>query len=106
MRWATFQMPPAPTERIGVVRGDEIYAMAAGPRLIDLLGDAGERLAAARAQTPARPPRGARGGRVRPVPPVARPPAGRAFLTFPPPTQGVRGAPGAGLPSRVFDVPV
>ena len=30
MRWATFQIPPAATERIGVVRGDEIYAMPAG----------------------------------------------------------------------------
>jgi len=30
MRWATFQIPPATTERIGVVRGDEIYAMATG----------------------------------------------------------------------------
>ena len=51
MRWATFQIPPATTERIGVVRGDEIYAMAAGPRLIDLLGDDGDRLAAAAAKT-------------------------------------------------------
>src|SRR4029434_3536337 len=43
MRWATFQIPPATTERIGVVRGDEIYAMAAGPKLIDLLGVDGMR---------------------------------------------------------------
>src|SRR2546427_5672000 len=95
MRWATFQMPPAPTERIGVVRGDEIYAMAAGPRLIDLLGDAGERLAAPRAQTLPSPPPGGRGGRVGLLPPISRPPAGRAFITFPPPNRADPEVPGA-----------
>src|SRR2546425_13150547 len=83
MRWATFQIPPATTERIGVVRGDEIHAMAAGPRLIDLLGDGGERLPAARAQTPASPPPGGGGGRRRPVPPHPPPPAGAGALTVP-----------------------
>src|SRR2546425_4463559 len=102
MRWATFQIPPAPTERIGVVRGDEIYAMAAGPRLIDLLGDAGERLAPPRAQTPAAPPRGGRGDRGRLLPPLSRPPAGRGFLSFPPPPPGVPEAPGGPPPPRVL----
>ena len=47
MRWATFQIPPAPAERIGVVRGDEIIyeverlgrianRIVAGPPLIPL----------------------------------------------------------------------
>src|SRR2546426_8094491 len=84
MRWATFQVPSAPTERIGVVRGDEIYAMAAGPKLIDLLGDDGERLAAAGANTLASPAEVVRGDRVRLLPPISRPPAGRGFLTLPP----------------------
>src|SRR2546427_10263986 len=94
MRWATFQIPPATTERIGVVRGDEIHAMAAGPRLIDLLGDGGERLAAARAQTPAAPPAVVRGDRGRLLAPSSRPPAGRGFFTVPPPTPDDRQAPG------------
>jgi len=74
MRWATFQIPPATTERIGVVRGDEIYAMAAGPKLIDLLGDDGERLAAAGAKTLASPAEVVRVDRVRLLPPISRPP--------------------------------
>src|SRR2546427_12355910 len=94
MRWATFQIPPAPTERIGVVRGDEIYAMAAGPRLIDLLGDAGERLAAAGAKTLAAPAGGARGDPVRLLPPISRPPAGGGFITVPPPHQAIPKTPG------------
>src|SRR3989442_15914740 len=75
MRWATFQIPPATTERIGVVRGDEIHAMAAGPRLIDLLGDGGERLPPPRAPTPPAPPARGGGGRGGPLPPPSPPAA-------------------------------
>src|SRR5262249_62131338 len=82
MRWATFQIPAATTERIGVVRGDEIYAMAAGSKLIDLLGDDGERLAAAGAKTLAAPAEVVRVDRVRLLPPISRPPAVRDFMTF------------------------
>src|SRR5436309_15101935 len=82
MRWATFQIPPATTERIGVVRGDEIHAMAAGPRLIDLLGDGGERLAAAGAKTPASPAEVVRVDGVRLLPTISRPPAVRDVMAF------------------------
>src|SRR2546427_11402508 len=105
MRWATFQIPPATTERIGVVRGDEIHAMAAGPRLIDLLGDGGERLAAAGAKTLASPAEGVRGDRGRLLPPISRPPAGRGFLTFRPPHETILKAPGRQGPPQFFRVP-
>src|SRR2546422_4985304 len=100
MRWATFQVPSAPTERIGVVRGDEIYAMAAGPRLIDLLGDDGERLAAAGAKTLASPAEVVRIDRVRLLPPISRPPAVRDFMTFRQHIESIRKSQGLELRSE------
>jgi hypothetical protein len=72
MRWATFLIPPATTERIGMVRGDEMHAMAAGPTLIDMLGDDGARLATAGARTLASPAEVVKIDRVRLPPPISR----------------------------------
>jgi len=106
MRWATFQIPPATRERIGVVRGDEIHAMAAGPRLIDLLGDGGERLAAAGAKTLASPAEVVRVDRVRLLPPISRPPAVRDFMTFRQHIETIRKSQGLELPKQFFEIPV
>jgi 2-keto-4-pentenoate hydratase/2-oxohepta-3-ene-1,7-dioic acid hydratase in catechol pathway len=106
MRWATFKIPPATTERIGVVRGNEIYAMAAGPRLIDLLGDDGERLAAAGAKTLASPAEVVRVDRVRLLPPISRPPAVRDFMTFRQHIEEIRKSQGLELPKQFFEIPV
>ena len=106
MRWATFRIPPATTERIGVVRGNEIYAVAAGPRLIDLLGDDGERLAAAGAKTLASPAEVVRVDRVRLLPPIPRPPAVRDFMTFRQHIEVIRKAQGLELPRQFFELPV
>jgi hypothetical protein len=106
MRWATFQIPPAATERIGVVRGNEIYTVAAGPRLIDLLGDDGERLAAAGAKTLASPAEIVRVDRVRLLPPIPRPPAVRDFMTFRQHIEVIRKAQGLELPKQFFEMPV
>jgi len=106
MRWATFQIPPASMERIGVVRGDEIYAMAAGPRLIDLLGDDGERLAAAGAKALASPAEVVRIDRVRLLPPISRPPAVRDFMTFRQHIEVIRKSQGLELPKQFFEIPV
>src|SRR5207245_7402536 len=106
MRWATFQIPPAATERIGVVRGNEIYAVAAGPRLIDLLGDDGERLAAAGAKTLASPAEVVRVDRVRLLPPISRPPAVRDFMTFRQHIESIRKSQGLELPRQFFEIPV
>jgi len=89
-----------------VVRGDEIYAMAAGPRLIDLLGDAGERLAAAGAKTLASPAEVARIDRVRLLPPISRPPAVRDFMTFRQHIESIRKSQGLELPRQFFEIPV
>jgi 2-keto-4-pentenoate hydratase/2-oxohepta-3-ene-1,7-dioic acid hydratase in catechol pathway len=106
MRWATFQIPPAATERIGVVRGNEIYAVAAGTRLIDLLGDDGERLAAAGAEALASPAEVVRVDRVRLLPPIPRPPAVRDFMTFRQHIEVIRKAQGLELPKQFFELPV
>jgi 2-keto-4-pentenoate hydratase/2-oxohepta-3-ene-1,7-dioic acid hydratase in catechol pathway len=45
MRWATFRIADA--ERVGLVLNERIHALRPGDRLIDLLGDDGERLASA-----------------------------------------------------------
>jgi 2-keto-4-pentenoate hydratase/2-oxohepta-3-ene-1,7-dioic acid hydratase in catechol pathway len=106
MRWATFQIPPATTERIGVVRGDEIHAMAAGPKLIDLLGDDGERLAAAGAKTLASPAEIVKIDRVRLVPPISRPPAVRDFMTFRQHVEVLSNRRGNELPRQFLEIPV
>src|SRR5215510_2770524 len=106
MRWATFQIPPATTERIGVVRGEEIYAMAAGPKLIDLLGDDGERLAAAGGKMLASPAEVVRVDRVRLLPPITRPPAVRDFMTFRQHIEEIRKSQWLELPKQFFEIPV
>ena len=106
MRWATFQIPPATTERIGVVRGDEICAMAAGPKLIDLLGDDGERLAAAGAGRSRRPPRWCGSIACGCSPPISRPPAVRDFMTFRQHIEEIRKSQGLELPKQFFEIPV
>src|SRR5919198_3091438 len=44
MRWATFRAPAGEEDRVGVVMGGQIHALASGIRLLDLLGDDGEKL--------------------------------------------------------------
>jgi 2-keto-4-pentenoate hydratase/2-oxohepta-3-ene-1,7-dioic acid hydratase in catechol pathway len=82
MRWATFTLPGNPTERIGLVRGDSIHVMTAGTKLIDLLGDDGERLAAAGDRATRNPAEVVAVTQVRLLPPIPRPPAVRDFMAF------------------------
>jgi 2-keto-4-pentenoate hydratase/2-oxohepta-3-ene-1,7-dioic acid hydratase in catechol pathway len=39
MRFATFLAPDSPVERVGVLDGERILALPAGPRMVDLLDD-------------------------------------------------------------------
>jgi hypothetical protein len=83
-----------------------MYAVAAGPHLIDLLGDDGERLAAAGAKTLASPAEVVRVDRVRLLPPIPRPPAVRDFMTFRQHIEVIRKAQGLELPRQFFEMPV
>jgi 2-keto-4-pentenoate hydratase/2-oxohepta-3-ene-1,7-dioic acid hydratase in catechol pathway len=80
VRWATF-LDPGGRERIGVVAGEDLRALEPGTRLLDLLGDEGERLSAAG-------DRAASSSDVFPIssvrllPPVPRPPSVRDFYAF------------------------
>ncbi|MGH3978415.1 MAG: fumarylacetoacetate hydrolase family protein [Pseudonocardiaceae bacterium] len=47
MRWATYVSPTDHAERVGLVRGGAIHGLGEPARLVDLLGDGGQRLAAA-----------------------------------------------------------
>ena len=48
MRWSTYIAPAGGGERAGLLRGDEIYGLREPESLLELLGDGGERLTAAR----------------------------------------------------------
>ena len=106
MRWATFQLPPSDAERIGVVRDNRIHAMAPGPKLIELLGDDGERLARAGERAIADPAAVVNVDQVRLLPPVSRPPAVRDFMTFRQHVEVLARRRGNELPRQFFELPV
>ena len=106
MRWATFQLPPSDAERIGVVRDNQIHAMASGQRLIDLLGDDGERLARAGERAVADPVTVVGVDQVRLLPPIPRPPAVRDFMTFRQHVEVLAKRRGNELPRQFFEIPV
>jgi 2-keto-4-pentenoate hydratase/2-oxohepta-3-ene-1,7-dioic acid hydratase in catechol pathway len=81
VRWATF-LDPDGDELTGVVVGDELHAIEPGTRLLDLLGDDGERLAAAADRALAHPAAVLPVATVKLRPPVPRPPSIRDFYAF------------------------
>jgi 2-keto-4-pentenoate hydratase/2-oxohepta-3-ene-1,7-dioic acid hydratase in catechol pathway len=80
MRWATFREGGA--ERAGLVIGGDVHALPPGERLIDLLGDDGERLAAAGERAERGPAEVLALDRVSLLAPVPRPPSIRDFYAF------------------------
>jgi 2-keto-4-pentenoate hydratase/2-oxohepta-3-ene-1,7-dioic acid hydratase in catechol pathway len=80
VRWATF-LDSEGRERTGVVSGDKLHALEPG-RLLDLLGDDGERLAAAAARATSDPAAVVPIDEVRVLPPIPRPPSVRDFYAF------------------------
>jgi len=82
MRWATFDDDQG-RERVGLLVGDDqLHAIEPGPRLVDLLGDDGERLASAGERARSRPVEVVplRSARLRA--PVPTPPSVRDFYAF------------------------
>jgi 2-keto-4-pentenoate hydratase/2-oxohepta-3-ene-1,7-dioic acid hydratase in catechol pathway len=106
MRWATFQLPQSDAERIGVVRDDQIHALAPGQKLIDLLGDDGERLGRAGERAVADPAAVVGVDQVRLLPPIPRPPAVRDFMTFRQHVEVLSNRRGNELPRQFLEIPV
>jgi len=82
MRFATYRRPGSDADRVGVVVEGRISALAEGTRLLDLLGDDGERLAEAGRRALADPREVVEVGAVRLRPPVPVPPSLRDFYAF------------------------
>ena len=82
MRWATYVSPTDSQEHVGLLHERSLYGLRGPGSLLDLLGDDGERLAAAAQSAVADPfevvPEGAAVFR----PPIPRPPAMRDFMAF------------------------
>src|SRR5436305_1771543 len=84
MRWATFRALGGEdrAERVGVVMGEQIQALAPGVRLLDLLGDDSERLAQAGQEAATSPDEVFELTSVELLAPVPRPPSMRDFYAF------------------------
>jgi 2-keto-4-pentenoate hydratase/2-oxohepta-3-ene-1,7-dioic acid hydratase in catechol pathway len=82
MRFATYRHPGAEIDRVGVLVGDRLHALAGRTRLIDLLGDDGERLATAGRAAIDEPHEVVEIDAVRLLPPVPLPPSLRDFYAF------------------------
>jgi 2-keto-4-pentenoate hydratase/2-oxohepta-3-ene-1,7-dioic acid hydratase in catechol pathway len=78
MRFATFLAPHSPVGRVGVVEGDQVLALPAGPTMVDLLEDLSSAGAAARRS----PDAVFDLGEVRLLAPVPVPPSIRDFSAF------------------------
>jgi 2-keto-4-pentenoate hydratase/2-oxohepta-3-ene-1,7-dioic acid hydratase in catechol pathway len=81
VRWATF-LDAVGRERTGVVVGDDLHALPRETRLLDLLGDGGDRLADAGAKATANPDDVVPIQSARLLPPITRPPSIRDFYAF------------------------
>src|SRR5438094_2091695 len=83
MRWVTFRHPTSGEERVGVLVGEDIHALPKGSRLLDLLGDDGERLAEAGAQATTSPDEVlSEWEQDILLPPIPHPPSIRDFYAF------------------------
>jgi 2-keto-4-pentenoate hydratase/2-oxohepta-3-ene-1,7-dioic acid hydratase in catechol pathway len=82
MRWVTFTQSPHATERTGVVVDGRIHACAPGTTLLGLLGDDGERLAAAGDAVRRDPHEVLELDAVHLLAPIPKPPTVRDFYAF------------------------
>ncbi|MDD9945798.1 MAG: fumarylacetoacetate hydrolase family protein [Myxococcales bacterium] len=82
MRWATFNPPSSDGERVGLVHDGALHALEAGTKLVDLLGDEGEKLNRAGEEARARPHDVYALADVELLAPIPRPPSVRDFMAF------------------------
>lgn len=88
MRFVTYSHPDD-GERVGVLNDDLVHALEPGLRLLDLLGDDGERLDAAGRRALADPRQVRKTGEVTLCAPIPQPPTVRDFITFEQHLEGV-----------------
>src|SRR5947208_6592693 len=105
MRWATFRQGSG-EERAGLVVDGRILALPQGTRLIDLLGDGGERLAAAAERTTQGPAEVMSLEDVSPLPLIPRPPSVRDFYAFEQHVRTARQRRGLGVDPGWYEAPV
>ncbi len=106
MRWVTYASAAAGGDRVGLVEEGGIRGLRAPTRLLDLLGDDGERLARAADQARRDPaevvPLDAATLRA----PIPVPPSVRDFMAFEAHVCNARGAPRGGLDPAFYEAPV
>ncbi|MEU8870802.1 fumarylacetoacetate hydrolase family protein [Streptomyces javensis] len=109
MRFVTYIDGPAgePADRVGVLSGDQIYALTPGVTLRGLLGDDGERLHRAGEQALSDPRDVLPLNDVQLRAPIPDPPSVRDFMTFEQHVQGTARLAGAGaeIPPQWYDAP-
>lgn len=81
MRWAAFRVGGG-GERVGLLQGDRIHALEPGTRLVDLLGNGGERLRTAGERALVEPFEVVGLEEAKLLPPIPRPPSIRDFYAF------------------------
>src|SRR5207253_9330166 len=106
MRLATYRHPGSDLDRVGVVVGDMLHALAGRTRLIDLLGDDGERLATAGSAAIRDPHEVVEIDAVRLLPPVPVPPTLRDFYAFEQHVRTARQRRGLDMEPDWYELPV
>ncbi|MGC9542179.1 fumarylacetoacetate hydrolase family protein [Streptomyces sp. UG1] len=106
MRFVTYTHPDD-GERVGVLDGDVIHALEPGLRLLDLLGDDGERLDAAGRRALSDPRQVRKKEEATLLAPLPQPPTVRDFMVFEQHVEGVAklADPQATIPPRWYEAP-
>jgi 2-keto-4-pentenoate hydratase/2-oxohepta-3-ene-1,7-dioic acid hydratase in catechol pathway len=106
MRWVTYISPSDGGERTGVLSGAAVHGFRGTPRLLDLLGDDGTRLARAARDAVADPAEVVPEERARLRPPIPVPPSIRDFMAFEEHIANARRARGADMDPGWYELPV
>jgi 2-keto-4-pentenoate hydratase/2-oxohepta-3-ene-1,7-dioic acid hydratase in catechol pathway len=107
MRWVTFRPPAAGEDRVGLLVGEAIHALEPGVRLIDLLGDDGERLAEAGERAASRPHEVLEDWEEDILrSPIPRPPSVRDFYAFEQHVRAAREKRGLDMDPDWYELPV
>lgn len=105
MRWVSF-VDTQLTERVGLVVGESVHALAPGRPLVSLLGDDGEALERAGELARSQPAEVLALESLTLLPPIPRPPSFRDFYAFEQHARAGRRSRGQDLPNEWYEIPV